>query len=264
MGLAVTRGRGIERTDVAGGEPVAVVSQTMADHFWPAADPIGECLLLRGNERCAFRVVGVVEDAARNGFFDPPSAAYYIPAAQATRLPVGIYVRARGRGADVVDDVVRALRALSPEIRMVIVETVRDRLDPQARSWTLGATMFTIFGLLALVVASVGLYSVLAFDVAQRTREIGIRTALGAKKARLLRAVVGHGAFLGGVGVALGLGGAYLAAPYIQDLLFETSPRDPTVFATVAVVLLAVSVAASLVPALRATRVDPATALRAE
>jgi ABC-type antimicrobial peptide transport system permease subunit len=141
---------------------------------------------------------------------------------------------------------------------------VDDTLWRQARSWTLGATMFTIFGLLALVVASVGLYSVLAFDVAQRTREIGIRTALGAKKARLLRAVVGHGAFLGGVGVALGLGGAYLAAPYIQDLLFETSPRDPTVFATVAVVLLAVSVAASLVPALRATRVDPATALRAE
>jgi len=124
--------------------------------------------------------------------------------------------------------------------------------------------MFTIFGLLALVVAAVGLYSVLAFDVAQRTREIGIRTALGARKARLLRTVVGQGTFLGAVGVALGLAGAYVATPYIQDLLFETSPRDPTVFVTVAIVLLAVSVAASLVPALRATRVDPVTALKTE
>jgi predicted permease len=264
MGLAVTRGRGIERTDVAGSEPVAVVSQTMANHFWPAADPVGECLLQRGDERCAFRVVGVVEDAARNGFFDPLSAAYYIPAAQATRLPVAIYVRARGRGADVVDDVARALRELAPEIRMVIVETVRDRLDPQARSWTLGATMFTIFGLLALVVAAIGLYSVLAFDVAQRTRELGIRTALGARKTRLIRSVVSRGALMGSIGIVLGLAAAYLTAPYIQDLLFETSPHDPTVFVGVAAILLAVSVVASLAPALRATRVDPVKALRTE
>jgi ABC-type antimicrobial peptide transport system permease subunit len=147
---------------------------------------------------------------------------------------------------------------------MVLVETVRDRLDPQARSWALGATMFTIFGLLALAVAAVGLYSVLAFDVAQRTREIGIRTALGAQKVRVLRAVVSQGALMGALGVALGLAVAYFAAPYIQDLLFETSPRDATVFVSVAVVLLAVSVAASLVPALRATRVDPVSALKAD
>jgi ABC-type antimicrobial peptide transport system permease subunit len=190
--------------------------------------------------------------------------AYYLPAAQAGRAYNMIYVRAESSADDLVPAITAALRSFAPEVRYVHVQTLRDLLDPQARSWTLGATMFTIFGLLALVVAAIGLYSVLAFDVAQRTRELGIRTALGARKARLLRAVVGHGAFLAGVGVALGLGAAYLAAPYIQDLLFETSPRDPTVFATVAVVLLAVSVAASLVPALRATRVDPMTALRAE
>jgi predicted permease len=269
MGLAILRGRGIERSDVAESEPVAVVNETMASTFWPGSDPLGECLFRRGEESCAYRVVGVVEDAARNGFLDAPSAGYYVPLAQTlarsmTLVPNGIYVRARGDGADIVDDVGSALRGFSPEVGMVLVETVRDRLDPQARSWTLGAMLFTVFGLLALVVAAIGLYSVLAFDVAQRTREIGIRSALGAKKARLLGWVVARGATTGAIGVALGLGAAFVAAPYIQDLLFDTSPRDPMVFTTVALVLLTVSVAASWVPGLRATRVDPVTALKTD
>ena len=124
--------------------------------------------------------------------------------------------------------------------------------------------MFTLFGLLALCLAAIGLYSVLAFDVAQRTRELGIRGALGATKSRLLRSVVYQGAGFGLLGVGLGLGAAYFAAPYASDLLFEVSPRDPAVFAVVAVSLIAVSAAASLIPALRATHVDPVEALRAE
>jgi ABC-type lipoprotein release transport system permease subunit len=161
-------------------------------------------------------------------------AAYYLPASQAGRPHNTVYVRVATSAHDLVPRIAAALRSFAPEVRYVRVQTLRDQLDPQARSWTLGAAMFTIFGLLALVVAAVGLYSVLAFDVAQRTREIGIRTALGARKARLLRSAVSQGAVLGGVGVALGLGAAYVAAPRIQDLLFETSPRDPAVFATVA------------------------------
>ena len=124
--------------------------------------------------------------------------------------------------------------------------------------------MFTLFGLLALCLAAIGLYSVLAFDVAQRTRELGIRGALGATKSRLLRSVVYQGAGFGLLGVGLGLGAAYFAAPYASDLLFEVSPRDPAVFAVVAVSLIAVSAAASLIPGLRATHVDPVEALRAE
>jgi hypothetical protein len=120
----------------------------------------------------------------------------------------------------------------------------------------------TMFGIIDRLV--IGLYSVLAFDVAQRTRELGIRTALGARKGRLLRSVVAHGVGLGASGIAIGLAVAYLAAPYIQDLLFEVSPRDTGVFATVALALLVVSVLASLVPALRATRVDPMAALKAD
>jgi predicted permease len=268
MGLSILRGRGIEPSDVPGSEPVAVVNETMARTFWPGADPLDECLFRRGEDVCVYRVVGVVEDAARNGFLDAPSAGYYLPLAQTLAegrlVPNGIYVRARGDAADIVDDVTVALQTFSPEVGMALAETVRGRLDPQARSWTLGATLFTVFGMLALVVAAIGLYSVLAFDVAQRTRDIGIRTALGARKARLLRSVVTQGAGLATIGIVLGLAAAYVAAPYMQDLLFETSPRDPIVFATVALVLLAVSIAASLAPALRATRVDPVTALKTD
>jgi predicted permease len=264
VGLAVVRGRGFLPSDVEGGERVAVVSDLMAHTIWPAGDAVGRCIYLGREATECTRVVGVVEEAARNGLRDAPFMAYYLLGAQAGRPYNGVYVRAEASADDLVPRIAGALRSFAPEVRYVRVQTLRDRLDPQARSWTLGATMFTIFGLLALVVAAVGLYSVLAFDVAQRTREIGIRTALGARKARLLRSVVSQGAVLGGVGVALGLGAAYLAAPYVQDLLFETSPRDPTVFATVALVLLNVSVVASLVPALRATRVDPVTALKTD
>jgi ABC-type antimicrobial peptide transport system permease subunit len=209
--------------------------------------------------------VGVVEDAARTGFFDIPAMAYYVPAAQSPRWSAGVvHVRVEGSMRRAVDRLTGALEPYSPDVRWVRVRPLSDVLDPQARSWTLGATMFTVFGLLALVVAAIGLHSVLAFDVAQRTREIGIRTALGARKARLLRSVVTQGTALGAIGIALGLAAAYVAAPYIQDLLFETSPRDPTVFTGVAVVLLAVSIAASLAPALRAIRVDPVAALKAD
>jgi predicted permease len=265
VGLALLRGRGLDTSVVAGGGRVAVVSDFMARTLWPDDDPLGQCLFVGADATECTRVVGVVEDAARNGFQDAAAMSYYLPSSQAEMgRPNTIYVRARGSADDIVNDVAAALRGFSPDVRYVNVRPVRELLDRQARAWTLGATMFTIFGLLALAVATVGLYSVLAFDVAQRTREMGIRAALGASRARLLRAVVGHGAFLGGAGIAIGLSAAYLAAPYIQDLLFETSPRDTAVFVTVASALLAVSVAASLVPALRATRLDPATALRAE
>jgi ABC-type antimicrobial peptide transport system permease subunit len=225
-----------------------------------------------GSEACT-TVVGVVEDATRGAYTGDPYMGYYLSMAQvrdampqghSLSAPQGIYVRSRSDASDARAVVASALRSFSPDVRYANVQTLRELLDPQARSWTLGATMFSVFGFLALILAAVGLYSVLAFDVAQRTRELGIRTALGAKRARLLGSVLYQGGCLVALGVALGLAVAYVAAPYARDLLFEVSPRDPGVFGTVAAVLLAVSVAASLTPGLRATRVDPVAALKTE
>lgn len=268
VGLEVVRGRAVLEWDVADAEKVAVVSETMARLVWPESDALGECMLVMSvgtyAEQCT-TVVGVVEDAARGGYLDEEFMAYYLPAAQMqTHAYEGAYIRTAGDPRELVEDVSIALRSFSPRVRFATVEPLRETLDPQARAWTLGAMMFSLFGLLALCLAAIGLYSVLIFDVAQRTRELGIRSALGARKAELLRSVLVQAGRLVVAGVLLGGATAWLAAPLLGDLLFQVSPRDPWTLATVAALLLAVSAVASLVPGLRATSVDPLVALRAE
>jgi len=267
VGLRILQGRGLEESDGPGDEKVAVVSETMARALWPGEDPLGK-LLLVDEEETPFTVVGVTEDASRGRLREEAHMAFYMPIAQRPERRINaLYVRWSGGGgaaAALTPQVGAVLRSVSPGVRYGYVRPLSDILDPQARSWTLGATLFTVFGILALLVAAVGLYSVLAFDVAQRTRELGIRTALGAEKRRLLRTVVGGGVRLAAAGVVLGIGAALVAGPRVEELLFDVSPRDPAVLSAVALALLVVSLAASLVPGLRATRVDPMTALRSE
>jgi len=135
---------------------------------------------------------------------------------------------------------------------------------PQMRSWRLGATMFTIFGLLALVVAAIGLYSVVAYDVSQRTRELGVRVALGASAGAVLRLVVGEGVRVVIIGLAVGAAVALALASRVSPLLYQVSAKDPVTYAGVVGILLVVAIVASLAPALRAARVDPNVALRAD
>jgi len=263
MGLRLLQGRSIEPTDVEGSPLVAVVNETMAGAFWPGQDPLGKCFHIADAEECT-RVVGVVEVASRAGLDDGPLLAYHLPLAQTGVPPAGIYVRTEGDPRDLAAELAPVLRSYSSRIRFAQVQPFRELLDPQTRAWTLGAVLFSAFGLLALIVAAIGLYSVLAFDVAQRTKEIGIRTALGAQKSGVLRAVVTSGARLAVLGVLLGLGAALLAAPYAQDLLFNVDGADSVILLTVALLLMGVAVLASVVPGLRATRVDPMEALRSE
>jgi hypothetical protein len=209
-------------------------------------------------------VVGVVEDASRGSLVENPYMAYYVPVAQGSEGIGGVYIRTEDGAPAVGAAAAGPLRALDPSIRFVTVRPLRDILDPQARSWTLGAWLFTIFGALALVVAAIGLYSVLAFDVAQSTREIGIRTALGAERVRLLRGVLLRGVGMAALGVLAGTAITLAAAPFAGELLFQVSPRDPWVLGVVAACLLAVAALASLLPGLRATRIDPMDALRVD
>jgi ABC-type antimicrobial peptide transport system permease subunit len=139
-----------------------------------------------------------------------------------------------------------------------------DIIGSETRSWQLGATMFVAFGGLALVLAAIGLYSVVAYNVAQRTHELGVRVALGAQSRDVVRLVVVEGLRLAVIGVAIGTGVALLAGKWVKPLLFDVSPKDPAVFAVVSVTLIAVAIAASWIPALRASRVDPNVALRSD
>jgi ABC-type antimicrobial peptide transport system permease subunit len=178
--------------------------------------------------------------------------------------PNGLYARTEGDPRALAAALAPVLRSFSPRVRYADVQPLRERLAPETRAWTLGATLFTAFGLLALLVAAIGLYSVLSFDVAQRTKEIGIRTALGAQRSRVLRDVLTAGLRLAVLGVILGLGAALAAGRYVQDLLFRVHGADPLVLTLVGGVLVLVAVIASAVPGARAARVDPMDALRAE
>jgi putative ABC transport system permease protein len=151
-----------------------------------------------------------------------------------------------------------------PGASYVTVTPFTEIVGSQTRSWQLGATMFVAFGLLALVLAAVGLYSVIAYNVAQRTHELGVRVALGAQAGDVVRLVVTGGIRLAGIGVAIGGVVALWAGKWVKPLLFEVSPKDPIVFAVVAATLIAVALAASWIPARRASRVDPNVALRSD
>jgi len=270
-GLAITAGRPILDTDGALDPPVAVVGRTMARLLWPDQDPLGRCLRVGEEARQCTTVVGVVEDASRYGIDQNAYMGYYLPMSQAAALPQeslgvpsALYIRARADADAVVAATTPVLSHLTPEVRWARVSSLRDQLDPEARSWALGAAMFIAFGVLAVMLAAIGLYAVLAFEVARSTREIGIRVALGAERAGLLRSVLYRGGRVGLMGTISGLAIVYVIGPRIADLLFQVSPRDPFVLSAVGGVLLTVCLAASLLPGLRATRVDPMAALKSD
>src|SRR6185503_5183379 len=151
-----------------------------------------------------------------------------------------------------------------PGNSLVTVQPAHELFDAKRRSWLVGATLFVGFGVLALLVAAVGLYGVIAYTVAQRTHELGVRIALGAQGRDIVRLVVGHGARFASIGLVVGSAIAFATSRWVQPLLFQQSAKDPLVFGSVGVLLIVVAVAASWIPALKATRADPNTVLRAE
>ena len=264
-GTRVLRGREFSAADVSSGAPVAIVNETMARALWKDRDPIGQCLLI-DTLPCS-SVIGVVEDARRFQLREDPAMQYYIPLGRERLLGFGgrrLFIRPAGDAAALGAGVRREILRLDPTIGYVTVEMMQDALDPQIRPWRLGATMFGVFGALALVVAAIGLYSVIAYLVAQRRHELGVRIALGAQVGDVAALVIRYGVGLAAVGTVIGSVLALNGARWIEPILFETSPRDPKVFAVVVGVLLIVALLASLVPAWRASRVDPIDALRSD
>ena len=265
MGTRILHGRGIETTDGERAPRVAVVGQSMAAVLWPGQDPIGRCFRISADTMPCTYVVGVAEDI-RSRSFETESRLffYYLPAAQWLPQLGGLFVRARTDPDRLVELVRGRLQRDMPGSSFVTVDLLADIVDTQRRSWIAGATVFTGFGVLALVLAAVGLYSVIGYNVTQRSHELGVRLALGATRTGLVRLVVMEGLGFALAGIAIGAGVALAVGTRVGPLLFQQSPRDPMVFVVAAVVLLAVAVVASCVPAIRAAAVDPRTALQAE
>jgi ABC-type antimicrobial peptide transport system permease subunit len=173
-----------------------------------------------------------------------------------------VFVRVTGDPERLIEPLRRELQRLMPGPAYVNVVPLSQLVDPSLRSWKFGTTMFVAFGGLALLLAAIGLYSMIAYDVTQRTRELGVRIALGSSVARVLRLIVSGGLRLVGAGVVLGVLVALWGARWMEGLMFQQDPRDPVVYGMVAGVLLVVAVVAAVIPALRATRIDPNSALR--
>jgi predicted permease len=264
MGTRIIRGRGFTSADNRDAPKVLVVSQTMAKKLWPNADPIGQCLRQGSDTMPCATVVGVAEDIIARNITSDPHLFYYAPIDQFDGTGQGLFVRTRGDATSMVPVVRRELQHVMPGISYVAVTPLEKILEPNIRPWRLGATMFALFGGLALLLAAVGLYSVIAYNVTQRSHELGVRIALGAQAPDVLRLVVLSGLRVAVAGIVIGGTIALLAGKFIAPLHYQVSPKDPLIYSAAAVTLLAVAVLASLLPAWRATRVDPNVALRAD
>jgi len=263
VGTRIIRGRGFSSTDVKSAPLVMVVGESMAKKLWPNEDALGKCVRVDADTVPCTTVVGIAEDI-RNGSISETQMHYYLPIAQFHPQDGGVFVRTRGPAESQMEVVRRNLQALMPGASYVTVTPMSTIMAPVVRSWQLGATMFVAFGVLALALAAIGLYSVIAYNVAQRTHELGVRRALGAQSSDVVRLVVTDGLRLAAIGVAIGVASALWAGKWVKPLLFNVSPKDPWVFVIVATTLVGVAVAASWIPALRASRVDANVALRTE
>ena len=265
MGTRIVRGRGFENTDRENTQRVAVVGQSMAAALWPGKDAVGQCFRFAADTSPCTYVVGVAEDIHSQSMdAEPKLFYYYLPAAQWRPHDGGLFVRARGDVRQVLEPLRQRLQADMPGSSFVTVTPLDEIVDLHRRSWMLGARVFTAFGVLALVLAAVGLYSVIAYNVAQRRHELGVRLALGAAKAGIVRLVVTESVRFALFGLVMGCVVSLAGTRWIAPLLFKESPRDPAVFAIVTLVLLFVAIAASWIPALRAAGLDPKTALQSD
>lgn len=271
MRTRILRGRGFDQRDGEGSARTAIVSAAMARVLWPGKDALGQCIQVSfgpvapsGTTACV-TVVGIAEDVARVGVTDVERYSYYLPVEQVNpSWGASMYVRLDGDVDAGIERVRKAMQAEMPGNGFVIVTPVQKRVDDQQRSWRLGATLFLAFGVLALIVAAVGLYGVTGYNVAQRMHELGVRVALGAARADIVGLVVRDAVRVCVAGIVIGLVLALAASRWLQPLLYRQSARDPMTYAAIGVGMIVVAVLASGIPAIRAANVDPNRALRSE
>lgn len=247
--------------------PVVIVNETFARAQWPGMFAVGRCLSFPPEDVC-YRVIGVAETAMFDKLIEEPQAQYYLPIdnppAEAGSWFSTMIVKTEPGAHEVVSaQMQRILRETFPSGRTSIT-TMEKVMEPEYRPWRLGATLFTAFGVLALIVAALGIYSTIAYTVAQRTHEFGVRSALGAQTSDILRQVVGSSLRVVIVGVLLGTALALAAGRFIAALLYGIEPSDPRVMFAVSIALMGIAIVAALGPAWRAARVNPVVALRSD
>ena len=260
----ILEGRAFTDRDDAQAAPVTIVNQTLAAQLWPTQSALGRFFVLEGTR---VQVVGVVPNGKYYFVWEAPRAMAYRPLAQNTPLRATLVVRSSRPPSELIGDLQRTLRLVDPAVFVYDVRTMDQHLAMEGggfAAFSIGATVTSVFGTAGLLLAAVGLYGMMAGRVSQRTKEFGVRIALGADRRAILRDVLGRAIRLASIGIVGGTALAAFAAQGLSALLLDVSPFDPLTYGLVAVVLTSVCALASFIPARRATRVDPIVALRAE
>jgi putative ABC transport system permease protein len=264
MGIALIAGRHFTLQDQDPAPTPVIVNAALARRIWPGEDPLGKRIRFDETEDKWLTVVGVSADSRNRGLDTAPEPLIYIPF-QAFTLPfMSIVARSPGGTAAVASAVRAEVRKLDPEMPIDSVRSMTEVVSESVAEPRFRTVLLVVFAATALVLAAIGVYGLISYSVALRTREIGIRVALGARPAQVVGPIVRQGMALALMGVGLGLAGAFLATKVIAAFLFGIEPTDPLTFAAVAALLLGVALLASYIPSRRALAIDPLTALRAE
>ena len=264
LGVHLLRGRAFTTADAANAPHVAIISRGLATRIFGAINPVGQRISNGGSKPDAFReIVGVVDDIHGNGLRDEPFPAMYMPAAQYPNPSQTFIVRGNVPVTTLLPELRRAVAGVDPLVPLSRVMTMDDAIGERLALSRFNTWLLALLGVTGLILALVGVYGVIGFFVAQRSHEFGVRLALGASSGTVQWLVVKQGLALAAIGVALGVPLSLAATRLLQSLMFGITPHDPLTFSAVAALLAAVAVAASFIPARRATRIDPLAALRA-
>jgi putative ABC transport system permease protein len=263
MGISLLQGRYFTEQDMNDSQPKALIDQAIAQNHWPNESPIGKRLTLTG-ESAPREIVGVVATVRHLGQDTTAPKEIYIPCNQSLLKLMTVVIKTNSDQASLINAVRREVQALDNNLPIHDVKTMQQRLDESTVQRRFIIILFIVFAGVALIIATLGVYSVMAYTVAQRTREIGIRIALGAQPIDVLKLIIGSGFRLALIGVGIGLGVALVFTHLMTSMLFEVTPFDPATLAFVSVAILVVAMLASYLPAVKATKVDPIIALRSE
>ncbi|HTM25997.1 MAG TPA: ABC transporter permease [Vicinamibacterales bacterium] len=263
IGIPLVRGRDFTRGDTAESPKVVIVNETMAKQFWKGEEPIGKRFKFFGDKDYT-TVIGVAKDSKYNGVAEDPQNFIYQPLGQNYTAQGTLHVRSAGDAASLANAVRAAARELDPSISVFNIRTLAEQVSNSLQPLLMNVLILAVFGTLALLLASIGLYGVASYAVSQRTREIGVRMALGAQPSSVVGLVLGHGMILVAAGLGVGLAAAYAAAGLMRALVTGVSTHDPVTFGGTAGALALIALVASYIPARRATRIDPLIALRTD
>jgi len=261
IGLPLLRGRDFRALDTEKSTPTLIVNEAMAQKFWPGADPVGRTF---NDGDTTFEVVGVARDTKYRDLRERSRMTMYRPLTQFYSSGVNLLVRTTSDPTPLAPTIQNRLRLLEPALAVFNIRTLSEHVDRSLYAERMQSLLLSVFSVLALVLTAVGIYGVIAFTVAQRTREVGIRMALGAQKKDVLKLILIRGMLLAAWGTGMGLIGCYWLSRLVSNQLYGVSAHDPATLVTVAALLIVVALSASYIPARRATKVDPLVALRYE